>query len=66
VNANSVKNAIVHFLKIFIMKINHQDRFLEVLFISRSLDNAGDLEKIFPEDEVWKAITDLGNEKAAG
>ena len=37
-----------------------------ITFASISLDDARDLEKVFIEDEVWNAITELGNEKALG
>ena len=54
-------------MRICIMKINHQRIFLGgITFVSISLDDARDLEKDFVEDEVWNAISELGNEKALG
>jgi len=53
-------------MKIFIMKINHQGSFLEVLLLPLSLDATQDLEKDFREDEVGKVNTKLGHEKAPG
>jgi len=47
----------------------HEDQssriFLDgIAFASISLDDARDLEKYFIEDEVWNAVTGLGNKKA--
>ena len=67
VDAALVKNAIVHFYE----NLCHTDPPSRPLlggiaFTSISLDDALDLEKDFTEDEVWKAIIDLGHEKAPG
>ena len=37
-----------------------------IAFASISPDDASDLVKDFTEDEVWNAISELGNEKAPG
>ena len=60
-DAASVKNAIVQFYD----HLYHEDQpfrpFLGgIAFNSISLEGARDLVKEFTEDEVWKAITDLG------
>ena len=60
-------DTIVHFYE----NLYHEDQpsriFLDgIAFASISLDDARDLEKDFTEDEVWNAITHLGNKKAPG
>jgi len=62
-----MKNAIVQFYD----HLYHEDHpvrpFLGgIAFNAISLEDARDLVKDFTEDEVWKAITDLGKEKALG
>jgi len=64
-DAASVKNAIV----LFYDHLYHEDQpsrpFLgSIAFNSISLEDARDLVKDFTEHEVWKAITDLGKDKA--
>ena len=63
--ASSMKGAIVQFYE----KLYHEDvssrPFLEgISYGSIDLEDAWELEKEFPEDEIWKAINDLGKEKA--
>ena len=67
VDAASVNNAIVHFYE----NLYHEDQpsriFLNgITFASISLHAARDPEKDFTEDEVWNAISELGNKKAPG
>ena len=67
VDAALVKNAIVQFYE----RLYHDDQpvrlFLGgIAFNAISLEDARDLVEDFTEDEVWKAITELGKEKAPG
>jgi len=66
-NAASVKNPIIQFY----VRLYHEDHpvrpFLGVLLLTLLvLKMLGILLKIFTQDEVWQAITDLGKEKAPG
>jgi len=67
VDAASARNAIVNFYE----NLYHEDQpsrfFLDgIAFASISPEDASDLVKDFTEDEVWNAISELGNEKAPG
>ena len=65
VNATVVNKAIGHFYENLYQEDQPSRPFLGgIAFTSISLDDARGLEKDFTEDEVWKAITDLGKEKA--
>ena len=60
-----MKNTIIHFYE----NLYHEDQpsrlFLGGITVAAiSLDDARVLKKYFAKGEVWKAITDLGNEKA--
>ena len=60
-----VKSAIVHFYENFPQEDQPSRPFLDGIPVaSISLDEARDLEKVFTEDEIWNAITELGNKKA--
>ena len=66
-DAASMKTAIAQFYD----HLYHEDQpfrpFLGgIAFNSISLEDAQDLVKDFTEDEVWKAITDLGKELSPG
>jgi len=65
IDAVAVKNAIVHYYEDLYQEDQPSRPFLDgIPFPSMSLDEARDLEKVFIEDEIWNAITELGNEKA--
>ena len=66
VDAPLVNNAIVHLYE----NLYHEDQpsriFLDGVAFASSLDDARALQKDFTKDEVWNAISELGNEKAPG
>ena len=65
VDVMMVKNAIVHLYENLYCENKPSRLFVDgIAFGSIILDVAKDVEKDFTEDEVWNAITKLGNEKA--
>jgi len=67
VDAASARNAIVNFYENLYYEDQPSRIFLDgIAFASISLEDARDLVKDFTEDEVWNAISELGNEKAPG
>jgi hypothetical protein len=66
-DASSVKDAIVHFYE----KLYHEDAssrpFLEgICYNSIDEEDASELIRDFSEEEVWRAINELGKDKAPG
>jgi len=67
VDDSSIKGAIVQFYeKLYHENFSSRPFLEEISYSSISLEDAGKLKKEFSEEEVWKAINDLGKEKALG
>jgi len=67
VDDSSLKGAIVQFYEKLYHENSSYRSFLEgISYSSISLEDARELKKEFSEEEVWKAINDLGEEKAPG
>ena len=66
-DVSSVKGAIVQFYEKLYREDVSSRPFLEgISHNSIDLEDAWELEKEFFEEEVWKAINDLGKDKAPG
>jgi len=64
---SSVRDAIVHFYKKLYQEDVASRPFLEgISYNSIGEEDASELVKEFSEREVWKAINDLGKDKAPG
>jgi len=67
VDDSSVKGAILQFYeKLYHENFTSRPFLARISYSSINLEDVGELEKEFSEKEVWKAINDLGKEKATG